>query len=68
MLDTIIKVLFLLLQVVWWLNLASLGLYIVMVMVVSVALQRGLSLGQNRIGVIIEASLFDCTDIMDHVE
>lgn len=52
MLDTIIKVLFLL-QVVWWLNLASLGLYIVMVMVVSVALQRGLSLGQNRIGAII---------------
>ncbi|XP_029688613.1 protein O-mannosyl-transferase 2 isoform X2 [Takifugu rubripes] len=36
--------------VVWWLNLASLGLYIVMVVVTSVALQRGLSLGANIIG------------------
>lgn len=46
-------VIFFLLQVVWWLNLASLGLYIFMVVVTSVALQRGLSLGATTIGVVI---------------
>uniref|UniRef100_A0A7N8XP28 Protein O-mannosyl-transferase 2 n=1 Tax=Mastacembelus armatus TaxID=205130 RepID=A0A7N8XP28_9TELE len=35
--------------VVWWTNLASLGLYLIMVAVASVALQRGFSLGQKRI-------------------
>ncbi|XP_030298848.1 protein O-mannosyl-transferase 2 [Sparus aurata] len=35
--------------VVWWINLASLGLYVIMVAVASVALQRGFSLGQKRI-------------------
>ncbi|XP_056152188.1 protein O-mannosyl-transferase 2 [Lampris incognitus] len=34
--------------VVWWLNLASLGLYVVMVAVASVALQRGVLLDQKR--------------------
>ncbi|XP_078479374.1 LOW QUALITY PROTEIN: protein O-mannosyl-transferase 2-like [Lampetra planeri] len=34
--------------VVWWLNLTSLGLYLIMVAVASITLQRGLSLGQNR--------------------
>ncbi len=36
-------------------NLASLGLYLVMVAVASVALQRGVSLGQKRIGMIIDS-------------
>ncbi|KAG7237260.1 hypothetical protein INR49_032593 [Caranx melampygus] len=35
--------------VIWWMNLASLGLYLVMVAVASVALQRGFSLSQKRI-------------------
>ncbi|KAA8582270.1 hypothetical protein FQN60_009010 [Etheostoma spectabile] len=35
--------------VVWWMNLASLGLYPIMVAVVSIALQRGFSLSQKRI-------------------
>ncbi|KAM4625952.1 protein O-mannosyl-transferase 2 isoform 2-T2 [Polymixia lowei] len=34
--------------VVWWLNLASLGLYVFMVAVASVALQRGAPLDQRR--------------------
>ncbi|XP_040054811.2 protein O-mannosyl-transferase 2 isoform X2 [Gasterosteus aculeatus] len=34
--------------VVWWVNLAGLGLYPIMVAVASVALQRGFSLGQKR--------------------
>ncbi|XP_056282897.1 protein O-mannosyl-transferase 2 isoform X2 [Pseudoliparis swirei] len=34
--------------VVWWMNLASLGLYPIMVAVASIALQRGFSLGQKR--------------------
>ncbi|KAM9707683.1 protein O-mannosyl-transferase 2 [Menidia menidia] len=33
--------------VVWWINLASLGLYLIMVAVTSVVIQRGLSLGQK---------------------
>lgn len=41
-------------QVVWWVNLASLGLYLIMVAVASIAIQRGVSLGQKRIGMIIE--------------
>uniref|UniRef100_A0A8C9XH70 Protein O-mannosyl-transferase 2 n=1 Tax=Sander lucioperca TaxID=283035 RepID=A0A8C9XH70_SANLU len=36
--------------VVWWMNLASLGLYPIMVAVVSIAIQRGFSLSQKRIG------------------
>lgn len=40
-------------QVVWWINLASLGLYVIMVAVASIALQRGFSLGQKRIGMVI---------------
>ncbi|KAF7201947.1 protein O-mannosyl-transferase 2 [Nothobranchius furzeri] len=35
--------------VVWWINLASLGLYLTMVAVASTAIQRGLPLGQKRI-------------------
>uniref|UniRef100_A0AAQ5Z4D4 Protein O-mannosyl-transferase 2 n=1 Tax=Amphiprion ocellaris TaxID=80972 RepID=A0AAQ5Z4D4_AMPOC len=35
--------------VVWWLNLASLGLYLIMVAVASVTIQRGFSLGPKRI-------------------
>uniref|UniRef100_A0A669CN42 Protein O-mannosyl-transferase 2 n=1 Tax=Oreochromis niloticus TaxID=8128 RepID=A0A669CN42_ORENI len=35
--------------VVWWINLASLGLYFTMVAVASIATQRGFSLGQQRI-------------------
>ncbi|XP_042074178.1 protein O-mannosyl-transferase 2 isoform X3 [Haplochromis burtoni] len=35
--------------VVWWINLASLGLYLTMVAVASIATQRGFSLGQQRI-------------------
>lgn len=58
MLITVIKVLFLF-QVVWWINLASLGLYVVMVMIASVVLQRGLSLAPKRIGVIFDATLFN---------
>uniref|UniRef100_A0AAQ5YGK2 Protein O-mannosyl-transferase 2 n=1 Tax=Amphiprion ocellaris TaxID=80972 RepID=A0AAQ5YGK2_AMPOC len=38
--------------VVWWLNLASLGLYLIMVAVASVTIQRGFSLGPKRIGMI----------------
>uniref|UniRef100_A0A665W358 Protein O-mannosyl-transferase 2 n=1 Tax=Echeneis naucrates TaxID=173247 RepID=A0A665W358_ECHNA len=34
--------------VLWWMNLASLGLYLIMVAVASVALQRGFSLSQKR--------------------
>lgn len=48
--------------------MASLGLYIVMVVVASVALRRGLSLGANRIGVVIYAPSFYCTDCMDRVK
>uniref|UniRef100_A0A665W3Y6 Protein O-mannosyl-transferase 2 n=1 Tax=Echeneis naucrates TaxID=173247 RepID=A0A665W3Y6_ECHNA len=36
--------------VLWWMNLASLGLYLIMVAVASVALQRGFSLSQKRKG------------------
>uniref|UniRef100_A0A667YRY0 Protein O-mannosyl-transferase 2 n=1 Tax=Myripristis murdjan TaxID=586833 RepID=A0A667YRY0_9TELE len=36
--------------VVWWINLASLGLYVIMVAVASVALQRGVPLDQRRRG------------------
>ncbi|XP_013867916.1 protein O-mannosyl-transferase 2 [Austrofundulus limnaeus] len=35
--------------VVWWINLASLGLYLIMVAVASVAIQRGFPLAQRRI-------------------
>uniref|UniRef100_A0A3P8SU61 Protein O-mannosyl-transferase 2 n=1 Tax=Amphiprion percula TaxID=161767 RepID=A0A3P8SU61_AMPPE len=35
--------------VVWWLNLASLGLYLIMVAVASITIQRGFSLGPKRI-------------------
>ncbi|XP_047467872.1 protein O-mannosyl-transferase 2 [Mugil cephalus] len=35
--------------VIWWINLASLGLYLIMVSVASIATQRGFSLGQKRI-------------------
>ncbi|KAM9788125.1 protein O-mannosyl-transferase 2 [Syngnathus typhle] len=34
--------------VVWWLNLASLGLYLILVAVTSVAFQRGISVSQSR--------------------
>ncbi|XP_061552168.1 protein O-mannosyl-transferase 2 [Phycodurus eques] len=34
--------------VVWWLNLASLGLYLILVAVASVAFQRGISVAQRR--------------------
>lgn len=37
-------------QVTWWLNLACLGLYALMVAVASVSLQRGVCLGQKRRG------------------
>lgn len=37
-------------QVVWWINLASLGLYLIMVAVSSIAIQRGISLQQERLG------------------
>uniref|UniRef100_A0A3Q1H5A0 Protein O-mannosyl-transferase 2 n=1 Tax=Anabas testudineus TaxID=64144 RepID=A0A3Q1H5A0_ANATE len=40
--------------VVWWLNLACLGLYLIMVAVASIALQRGFSLGQKRKGLIFK--------------
>ncbi|XP_041827966.1 protein O-mannosyl-transferase 2 [Melanotaenia boesemani] len=36
--------------VVWWINLASLGLYLIMVAVASIVIQRGVSLGQKRTG------------------
>lgn len=48
--------------------MASLGLYIVMVVVASVALQRGLSLGANRIGVVLYTPSFYCTDFMGRVK
>ncbi|PWA16458.1 hypothetical protein CCH79_00004545, partial [Gambusia affinis] len=35
--------------VVWWINLASLGLYLIMVTVSSIAIQRGISLQQKRL-------------------
>uniref|UniRef100_A0AAQ5ZEC5 Protein O-mannosyl-transferase 2 n=1 Tax=Amphiprion ocellaris TaxID=80972 RepID=A0AAQ5ZEC5_AMPOC len=35
--------------VVWWLNLASLGLYLIMVAVASVTIQRGFSLEQSQV-------------------
>ncbi|XP_037550439.1 protein O-mannosyl-transferase 2 [Nematolebias whitei] len=34
--------------VVWWINLASLGLYLIMVAVAAVVVQRGFSLGKER--------------------
>lgn len=37
-----------LLQVIWWLNLFSLGLFVVMVSVCSLALQRGAKLGERE--------------------
>ncbi len=40
---------------VWWINLASLGLYLIMVAVASIAIQRGFSLGQKRIGMITDS-------------
>lgn len=43
---------------VWWINLASLGLYLIMVAVASIALQRGFSLGQKRLGMIIDSQAF----------
>lgn len=39
-------------------NLASLGLYLIMVTVASIALQRGFTLGQKRIGTIIDGETF----------
>lgn len=45
-------------QVLWWINLASLGLYLIMVAVASVALHRGFSLGQKRMGIIINSGIF----------
>uniref|UniRef100_A0A7N6B4G4 Protein O-mannosyl-transferase 2 n=1 Tax=Anabas testudineus TaxID=64144 RepID=A0A7N6B4G4_ANATE len=52
--------------VVWWLNLACLGLYLIMVAVASIALQRGFSLGQKRKGLIFKtgtiANVFVLTD------
>lgn len=56
-------------QVVWWINLASLGLYVIMVAVASVALQRGFSLGQKRIGMVTDCDSiahFFCTDHTDY--
>ncbi|XP_032403391.1 protein O-mannosyl-transferase 2 isoform X2 [Xiphophorus hellerii] len=35
--------------VIWWINLASLGLYLIMVAVSSIAIQRGISLQQERL-------------------
>uniref|UniRef100_A0A3P9K8N8 Protein O-mannosyl-transferase 2 n=1 Tax=Oryzias latipes TaxID=8090 RepID=A0A3P9K8N8_ORYLA len=35
--------------VVWWINLASLGLYVIMVAVASIAIKRGLPLNQSRL-------------------
>ncbi|XP_062253839.1 protein O-mannosyl-transferase 2-like [Platichthys flesus] len=35
--------------VIWWMNLACLGMYLVMVVVASVAIQRGFTLDQRRI-------------------
>lgn len=35
---------------IWWLNLVSLGLYMVMVAVASLALRRGVQLDKRRIG------------------
>ncbi|XP_023139146.2 protein O-mannosyl-transferase 2 isoform X2 [Amphiprion ocellaris] len=43
--------------VVWWLNLASLGLYLIMVAVASVTIQRGFSLGPKRIGITVDILL-----------
>lgn len=37
-------------QVVWWLNLASLAFYLIMVAVAAVTLKRGFSLSQRRMG------------------
>lgn len=37
-------------QVVWWLNLASLAFYLIMVAVAAVTLKRGCSLSQKRMG------------------
>lgn len=44
-------------QVVWWMNLASLGLYLIMVAVASIALHRGFSLSQKRIGMIVDGGI-----------
>lgn len=48
--------------------MASLGLYVVMVMIASVVLQRGLSVAQKRIGVVFDATLFDFTDFSNCVK
>lgn len=40
-------------QVVWWVNLASLGLYLIMVAVAAVTLKRGFSLSQRRMGIVL---------------
>uniref|UniRef100_A0AAQ4P0H3 Protein O-mannosyl-transferase 2 n=1 Tax=Gasterosteus aculeatus aculeatus TaxID=481459 RepID=A0AAQ4P0H3_GASAC len=49
--------------VVWWVNLAGLGLYPIMVAVASVALQRGFSLGQKRRGITFDV-LLKSTDLL----
>lgn len=45
-------------QVVWWINLASLGLYLIMVTVAAVAIQRGFVLSQKRRGKYYQRSYF----------
>lgn len=40
-------------QVVWWVNFASLGLYLIMVAVAAVTLKRGFSLSQRRMGIVL---------------
>lgn len=47
-------------QVVWWINLVSLGLYLSMVAVASIAIQRGFSLGQKRSGMINDSGMTVC--------
>lgn len=48
--------------------MASLGLYVVMVMIASVVLQRGLSITQKRIGVIFNATIFKFTGFINGVK
>lgn len=40
-------------QVVWWVNLATLGLYLLMVAVAAVTLKRGFTLSQRRMGIVL---------------
>lgn len=44
-------------QVVWWINLVSLVLYVITVAVAAVTLKRGFSLGQRRMGTITDHEL-----------